>query len=138
MCMLGARKNGGQIHSSPPRCHAQVDNWALGVCIYQWTFGKLPFSGCHTSGVFESICKQALVLPPDIPISDALADLITSASPLWQAVRRCYDVSLQCCRYYLVHASSRLSASCIVDAKVDWCCSPLLGAGEGSSGATLA
>jgi serine/threonine protein kinase len=59
----------------------QVDNWALGVCIYQWVFGQLPFSGSNTSEVFESICKQSLVLPPEVHISNALADLITSVSP---------------------------------------------------------
>jgi serine/threonine protein kinase len=59
----------------------QVDNWALGVCIYQWTFGQLPFSGSNTSEVFDSICKQPLALPPEVAISDALANLITSASP---------------------------------------------------------
>jgi hypothetical protein len=50
------------------------------VCIYQWIFGRLPFSGANTSEVFDSICKTPLVLPSETPISDALADLMFSAS----------------------------------------------------------
>lgn len=79
MCMHGIENSGwtrAMTHdvSNP----AQVDNWALGVCIYQWIFGRLPFSGASTSEVFSSICSQPLVLPPEIAVSDALADLITS------------------------------------------------------------
>lgn len=54
----------------------KVDNWAVGVCIYQWTFGRLPFSGTSTSEVFDSISNQPLMLPPEIAISATLADLI--------------------------------------------------------------
>ena len=68
-------------HGHPFPCGAQVDNWALGVCIFQWIFGQLPFSGANTSEVFDSICKQPLVLPPGPPISNALADLISSVRP---------------------------------------------------------
>lgn len=56
---------------------AQVDIWSLGVCIYQWTFGQLPFTGKTTAEVFDSICSQALALPVDAACSAPLADFIT-------------------------------------------------------------
>lgn len=74
----------------------QVDNWALGVCIYLWTFGRLPFSGASTSEVFDSICNQPLELPQDIAISDALASLITSVSARTSAAL----LLPKCCQLY--------------------------------------
>ncbi len=55
---------------------AKVDIWSLGVCIYQWTFGRLPFTGKTTAEVFDSICSQALAMPLDAACSAPLADFI--------------------------------------------------------------
>ncbi len=70
----------------PPCVPPQVDIWALGICIYQWTFGRLPFTGAHASDVFEAISSQPVELPTDMLCSAQLTDLLT-------AVRGC---SLHC------------------------------------------
>ena len=55
----------------------QVDVWALGVCIFQWVFGRLPFGGNSTSEVFDAIGSDAAVVLPDgVPCSLPLTAVI--------------------------------------------------------------
>ena len=54
-----------------------MDLWALGVCVYQWAFGQLPFRG---STVLETFAAISSAEPPDAPpessVSTALQDVI--------------------------------------------------------------
>lgn len=60
-----------------------MDLWALGVCMYQWAFGRLPFVGAT---VFETLAAITGTQPADPPPESA-------ASPALQGVikqvRRC-------------------------------------------------
>lgn len=55
----------------------EMDMWALGVCIYMWAFGKLPFNGRGPFAIYESIRNNQLVLPEDPSISAELRDLLS-------------------------------------------------------------
>lgn len=55
----------------------QLDMWALGVCLYLWVFGELPFKGSAPFVVYEHIRSQRLTLPDSPRISAQLTDLIT-------------------------------------------------------------
>lgn len=59
----------------------QVDVWALGVCMFQWACGVLPFPGTTAAEVFDSISTCQATLPPGAPCSPALADVIAQAPP---------------------------------------------------------
>ena len=59
---LDARSSFG----SPMR--RQVDLWALGVCMYQWAFGRLPFVGMT---VFETFAAITGTQAPDPPAQSA-------------------------------------------------------------------
>ncbi len=40
-----------------------MDMWALGVCIYMWVFGHLPFTGAAPFIIYEKIRSQDIQLP---------------------------------------------------------------------------
>ncbi|GBF96243.1 calcium calmodulin-dependent kinase [Raphidocelis subcapitata] len=41
----------------------EMDLWALGVCIYMWCFGALPYAGGTPAAIYERIKCQELPLP---------------------------------------------------------------------------
>lgn len=49
-----------------------MDMWALGVCIYMWVFGCLPFTGVAPFIIYEKIRSQDVVLPPGSQVSRAV------------------------------------------------------------------
>ena len=67
-----------------------MDLWALGVCIYQWAYGCLPFSGGTVFETFAAInSTQPPDPPPDTSASTALQDVIAQVGCTpW---RRTYD-----------------------------------------------
>jgi serine/threonine protein kinase len=46
----------------------EMDMWALGVCIYIWVFGCLPFTGGAAFIIYEKIRAQDISMPsaPDV------------------------------------------------------------------------
>ena len=36
----------------------EMDLWALGVCVYMWTFGELPFTGAAPFIIYDKIRSQ--------------------------------------------------------------------------------
>ncbi len=55
---------------------AQIDIWAMGVTLYCLLFGVVPFNGQNEFELFHVITKQALMLPPNIPVSNDLSELL--------------------------------------------------------------
>jgi hypothetical protein len=53
-----------------------VDLWALGVCMYQWSFGMLPFSGATLMDTFACISSAPLRIPGGHTASPPLVDAI--------------------------------------------------------------
>ncbi|KAJ3302907.1 hypothetical protein HDV03_004479 [Kappamyces sp. JEL0829] len=56
---------------------AHIDIWAIGVTLYCLIYGRVPFLGQTEFELFHVITKQPLFLPPEIPISADLTDLLT-------------------------------------------------------------
>eukprot|EP00798_Chlamydomonas_sp_ICE-L_P006733 gene6731-3403_t len=56
---------------------ALEDMWALGVTIYMWVFGMLPFSGSAPFVVYDAIKRQELHLPDSPRISQELTDFLS-------------------------------------------------------------
>ena len=54
-----------------------VDVWACGISLYRMTTGLQPFDGSVLMKLFDNICKDPFVVPPNVVISDELLDLIT-------------------------------------------------------------
>lgn len=48
----------------------EMDMWALGVCIYIWVFGCLPFTGGAPFIIYEKIRAQDISMPsaPDVSV----------------------------------------------------------------------
>ena len=58
--------------------------WALGVTIYMWVFGELPFNGAAPFMVYESIRRNDVRLPTHTRISKvALCDVVINWSINW-------------------------------------------------------
>eukprot|EP00759_Apiculatamorpha_spiralis_P008408 PhF_6_TR15435/c0_g1_i1/m.23948/K07359/CAMKK2; calcium/calmodulin-dependent protein kinase kinase 2 len=56
-----------------------VDVWALGVTMYVFLFGILPFQGATTTELVENISHHEVRFPDDIPCSDEAKDCLQSA-----------------------------------------------------------
>lgn len=65
-----ALKSGQQYDGKP------ADIWALGVTLYCFVFGQLPFVDSSIIGLFNKIQEEDLHFPKGPPISDSLKDLI--------------------------------------------------------------
>ncbi len=48
----------------------EIDMWALGVCIYLWAYGCLPFEGASAFVIYDRIRSAELVLPERAPGAD--------------------------------------------------------------------
>lgn len=80
----------GIITGSPPfrapetllpgcRLTRKVDIWALGVCMFQWVCGVLPFTGATAAQMFDSVLSREAKLPANVTCSSALRDVIFQA-----------------------------------------------------------
>lgn len=54
----------------------QLDMWALGICIYMWVFGELPYSGGASFVVYEKIKNHPVSYPSCATVSCELRDLL--------------------------------------------------------------
>ena len=52
-----------------------ADIWALGVTLYFFIFGKLPFTGQTIIELYDNIAEKDVVFPEDVPLSINLQDL---------------------------------------------------------------
>ncbi|KAF6252984.1 kinase-like domain-containing protein [Scenedesmus sp. NREL 46B-D3] len=52
-----------------------ADVWALGVCLFCFIYGRLPFQGSSVLDVFKAITTAELQLPGDVKISPGLQHL---------------------------------------------------------------
>ncbi|KAK9849502.1 hypothetical protein WJX84_009237 [Apatococcus fuscideae] len=55
---------------------SKMDVWALGVCIYCWIFGHLPFVGQTILETFEAIKNDELTFNDSLECSEELRDLL--------------------------------------------------------------
>lgn len=59
---------------------AQMDMWALGVCIFMWMSGSLPFNGAAPFIIYDKIRSQDIQLPDGGTMSAQLQDFVMQAS----------------------------------------------------------
>ncbi|GFH06069.1 uncharacterized protein HaLaN_00637, partial [Haematococcus lacustris] len=55
----------------------EMDMWALGVTIFLWVFGQLPFNGAMPFLIYESIRRQELNIPTALYTSEELKDFLS-------------------------------------------------------------
>ncbi len=58
------------------RLSFELDMWALGVTMYMWIYGELPFGGAAPFMVYENIRRGEVRLPEHTQVSDELASLL--------------------------------------------------------------
>jgi serine/threonine protein kinase len=61
----------------------EMDMWALGVCIYIWVFGCLPFSGGAAFIIYEKIRAQDISMPSAPDVSMTVAWLCRQPGGVW-------------------------------------------------------
>jgi serine/threonine protein kinase len=54
----------------------EMDMWALGVCVFMWVFGGLPFTGMAPSVIYERIRAQDVCVPRHPEVSPELRDFL--------------------------------------------------------------
>jgi polo-like kinase 1 len=54
----------------------EVDIWAIGVILYIWVIGKMPFNAPDTEKLYRKILDCNYCFPEEIEISDEVKDLI--------------------------------------------------------------
>ena len=91
----------------------QMDMWALGVCVYMWAYGKLPFTGAAPFVIYEKIRSQDVRLPPREDVSRA-----SKIGGFWNAgVKQ----NIVVCTHpaYLVDQQSHHAVACLVTTWVE-------------------
>lgn len=53
-----------------------ADIWALGITLYCFVFGKVPFDDMNRMGLYEKIRTEELSLPEEPPLNPQLEDLL--------------------------------------------------------------
>jgi serine/threonine protein kinase len=56
-----------------------ADIWALGVSLYGFTYGELPFKGDSLMELYEDIANATVPFPPSVAVSMELQDLLLRA-----------------------------------------------------------
>ncbi len=59
-------------------CGAQLDIWALGVSVFMWVYGRLPFNGAAPFLIYESIKRKEFSIPTDTYSSQEVRDFLQS------------------------------------------------------------
>jgi serine/threonine protein kinase len=61
----------------------EMDLWALGVCVYIWVYGVLPFTGGAPFIIYEKIRGQDVVQPSNADVSGWVAAGVVCARTTW-------------------------------------------------------
>ena len=88
---VGGGCGGGAAFSTPAfrspeslasgyRPSSEMDMWALGVCVFMWVFGELPFTGAAPFVIYERIRSQDLRLPSVAAAAAAATDPAAAAA----------------------------------------------------------
>ncbi|XP_025092933.1 calcium/calmodulin-dependent protein kinase kinase 1-like isoform X2 [Pomacea canaliculata] len=65
------------LRDNHPQFHGKaLDIWAMGVTLYCFVFGKVPFEEEYILGLHKKILKDPVTFPEDISISEELKSLI--------------------------------------------------------------
>ena len=76
------RTLGTPMYLSPEICAGEdykgrpADVWALGVSLYVFIYGELPFRGSSLLELYEDIAESPVPFPPNVPVSIELQDLL--------------------------------------------------------------
>ncbi|XP_054290682.1 serine/threonine-protein kinase greatwall-like isoform X1 [Macrosteles quadrilineatus] len=90
---------------------ASVDWWALGVCMYEFMTGVLPFNDETPQAVFKNILKRELDWPDgDEALSQSAYDAINSLLTLDPALRPCGETVKQLAHFSSVEWDGLLEA----------------------------
>eukprot|EP01025_Chloroclados_australasicus_P025197 TRINITY_DN2517_c0_g2_i1.p1 TRINITY_DN2517_c0_g2~~TRINITY_DN2517_c0_g2_i1.p1 ORF type:complete len:719 (+),score=68.11 TRINITY_DN2517_c0_g2_i1:259-2415(+) len=63
------------------RISPELDMWALGVCVFQWIFGELPFKGFSPASVYEAIRSQEFQLPNNPSLEQQVTQELQQPQP---------------------------------------------------------
>ncbi|EFN58000.1 hypothetical protein CHLNCDRAFT_34388, partial [Chlorella variabilis] len=68
--MAPEMRSGDAYHAKP------ADMWALGITLYCFVFGDLPFKGASLDELYTAIQRQEVQYPANTPISDGLRSVL--------------------------------------------------------------
>jgi serine/threonine protein kinase len=65
------------LKQTPDSLSHLIDYWCLGIMMYEWLFGCLPFYHINKQIMYQKIINQPLLFPPHHQVSNQMLHLIT-------------------------------------------------------------
>mmetsp|Transcript_1342 Transcript_1342/g.5464 ORF Transcript_1342/g.5464 Transcript_1342/m.5464 type:complete len:669 (+) Transcript_1342:51-2057(+) len=65
-----------EVCAAGPYQGRAADVWAMGICLYNMLYAKVPYFAMSVLEIYEAIKNDPLVIPPEPAISDDLKDLL--------------------------------------------------------------